>query len=557
MKTRTKGLVLLILITLLMGLLTACNPPAEKKNSISINFEYMDELLALKNFKNLGVYKLLYDSLFYIDEFGAIQPELVSEYTVENNQIFTLNIKENVKFHDGTELNAADVTDNLLRLSMIDYKGSFDSGEIRTAGIIGTAGNDVLHNISTVELMGTHKLRIVLEQPSSFFMYYLTFGVIPALNPEGLTEAPKTQVYKTKEDFHLVYGMTASNVQMYESNTDIPIGSGPYQVNMKPEEYTNSINKKVAINLSAFPEYWQGKAKIEEAILKQYDIPYTYMLRGDVDLVALRSLNSFSALKGMENYQKMLESKILSVAKYQQLNTTRTMAFNCNVEPMDNLAVRQALAYAIDGDALLIAMQEDDNMTGVVSAQYLSEDNIAFQPIKNTYKFDLEEATRLLKEAGLSDGFTLRIDEDVLQKWLSKKAQQELEKQLDSLKIKVEWTGFDESHIVLTSEASPYFLFKMESWIPWVKDFSNKNPTNKINEQLDLILKEALSTADLARQIELFTQMLEMIGAEAIFIPLISYDYYYPYNNQIAGLNFSYPNQVIMSVRTANLIDFK
>ncbi len=56
------------------------------------------------------LFELVYDSMFQLQLDGSYTPELAESYTVsDDGKVWTFKIRDEVKFHDGTPLTAADI----------------------------------------------------------------------------------------------------------------------------------------------------------------------------------------------------------------------------------------------------------------------------------------------------------------------------------------------------------------------------------------------------------------------------------------------------------------
>ena len=131
-----KSLKFIILAIFLLFFLTGCEEIDENKSDDSIKssleqiiVENGEIVLPLTNFKTLNpIYtdnlyyfhfsKLIYEGLFEYDENLQPVPRLAESYTVSDDGMnLEIKLKENVLFHDGTELTSDDVvfTFNILK----------------------------------------------------------------------------------------------------------------------------------------------------------------------------------------------------------------------------------------------------------------------------------------------------------------------------------------------------------------------------------------------------------------------------------------------------------
>ena len=96
----------------------------------------------------------LFDRLMRINEKGEYEPMLATSWKAAPDGLtYTLKLRKGVKFHDGTDFNAAAVKWNLENL--MPPKKSFLTG------------------VSSVEAVDDYTIRINLEQPNNLVLYQL------------------------------------------------------------------------------------------------------------------------------------------------------------------------------------------------------------------------------------------------------------------------------------------------------------------------------------------------------------------------------------------------
>jgi ABC-type transport system substrate-binding protein len=76
------------------------------------------------------------------------------------------------------------------------------------------------------------------------------------------------------------------------------------------------------------------------------------------------------------------------------------LSFNTKEPPLDNVKVRQAIAYAIDRESMIKALLLGQ---GKIAHSILPEESWAYSP-GTVYKFDPAKANQLLDEAGFPAG---------------------------------------------------------------------------------------------------------------------------------------------------------
>lgn len=298
----------------------------------------------------------LYDPLTtYVD--GKVVPYLAESLEAGDTlAMWTMTLRKGVTFHDGTPLNADAVVKHFLRLQ-----------DPATAC-------PCLDTVKIIESMdmpdGPEGLTVVftLGTPSVAFPDTLA-------GSSGYIESP-TAVAKFGAD--------------YKNN---PVGTGPFTL----AEYVPGDR----VVLQAYPGYWQ---KDDNGIQLPYldkltvkPIPdagqrLTALETGDIDIFQ-------TAVSGDV---KRAEDKGLAAQKISGSSSTIVLMNNAK-PPFNDVRARQALAYAINKDAI-----NDRTYDGVRVPSYsgFAVDSAYYNDKAGTPKYDLKKATELVDELG---GLTFSI----------------------------------------------------------------------------------------------------------------------------------------------------
>lgn len=119
---------------------------------------------------------LIYEGLFIVNEDLSARPVLASDYTVsEGNTVYTINLAENVTFHDGSAFDSSDV------ISTFEYIQNFDS--IYT---------DSLSNVASYSAKGSKTVVITLKSPQANFVNNLDFPILPSGLSKAAFSVPNT-----------------------------------------------------------------------------------------------------------------------------------------------------------------------------------------------------------------------------------------------------------------------------------------------------------------------------------------------------------------------------
>lgn len=359
MKRLLTLLIYLILIVALSGLAQA------QDNQITLVFNADPQTLdpharTARAYPAAGF--LIYDTLVYQDDTGAILPSLAEEYTIsEDGLTLTFTLREGIRFSDGTELDVDDVIFTYERLQEI---GQF---------------SQIYENMRTVERferVDDRTVRFHLSEPSADLLSRLALPYAGILSPEAVEAAGDD------------YGFN-------------PVGTGPY--------VASNWTPQVGMTLTRNPYYeghrpWtQGGIPaietIEVRFLRDQSTIANGLRSGDVDIAQLDNTQTVSSFENDPNFITMT-------------NVNRgvyNLTFNTRREPFNDVRVRQALAMATDKE--LINLFVNDGRAFVAHTPLTptllgySEELAAEAPT-----FDPGAAQALLTEAGFGPGNPLEID---------------------------------------------------------------------------------------------------------------------------------------------------
>jgi peptide/nickel transport system substrate-binding protein len=191
------------------------------------------------------------------------------------------------------------------------------------------------------------------------------------------------------------------------SNEDNPVGSGPFVLaERKPGEF---------IRLTANKSYFRGGPKIDELVFKIFedeDAMVQALRKGEIDAVDSLGGTTFQSLQGAAGVTTV-QSKGLGFNE---------IGINVGAQTVDNkpigdghpalkdLVVRQAIAYAIDRNALVDRVLRGLGEPGssIMPPAYA---DLYYTPGDKEYKFDLAKANSLLDGAGYTRGSDgIRVD---------------------------------------------------------------------------------------------------------------------------------------------------
>jgi peptide/nickel transport system substrate-binding protein len=308
------------------------------------------------------------------------EPSLAKSWKASDDGLaWTFQLESGVKFHDGTAFNADAVCFNFDR--WYNFKGLQQSPSVSYYWSTVFGGFKTQDNADvpaeslykSCEPKGDDEVVINLTKPSSSFLAGLAVPAFSIASPDALKkyEADKISGDEESPKFDGTFG------------TQHPIGTGPF----KFESFTPTDKLVIVRN----DDYWGDKAKLDKVIFRPIaDGParrqalesgeiqgYDFVDAGDID-----------SLKG-SGFQ-ILERPAFNVGY---------VGFNQAKPPLDNAKIRQAIAHALNREALVKAKYPAG---AEVAKEFMPPQLFGYSKDVTTYKYDVEAAKKLIKESGVT-----------------------------------------------------------------------------------------------------------------------------------------------------------
>jgi peptide/nickel transport system substrate-binding protein len=319
----------------------------------------------------------IYEPLVWRDKAWKPIPWLATSWTQVDERTWRFKLREGVKFHDGSPFTADDVVFSVQRVQA-------PTSQMRTA----VQGVDAARRIddTTVEL--------TLKEPNPALLQHLTNFRIASRAWCVKNKAEKPQDYKNKED-----AFAARNAN----------GTGAFML----REWSPDVRVVLAQN----KEWWGHKAgKFESNLTQVVLLPVksngtrlAALLSGEVDMVVDPPTQDVQRLKN-DPALRVLEGGEMRV-QYLAFDTYRDELLYSSVKgrnPFKDLRVRQAVAHAIDAEAIrLKVMRGLSHPTGSIITPLIA----GYHPDGDKrLAFDRERAKKLLADAGYAQGFDVTLD---------------------------------------------------------------------------------------------------------------------------------------------------
>ena len=435
---------------------------------------------------------LIFNSLVKKDEKFDYTGELASNILRSSDGMtFTFTLRDGVKFHDGRVLSSADVK---YTLDLV-----FTSNFAKSASFFEGAGDNKRSYIQSVEAPDARTVVVTMTKP--------WVGLLSNLVPIAII--PKDS---------------------YESQKTHPLGSGPFK-------FIRYDNAQQVCDLEAFSEYWEGAPNLQNVrvrVIPDMNALQAELQAGRVDIAPLPTSLSPDAVKRLEQ-DPNLQVKVFGGSNVMLLT------LNTSSAPLDNVKVRQAIAYSIDRESLIQKLLLG---YGKIAASIIPEESWSYTP-GTTYSYDPAKAKSLLDEAGFTDpdgdGPRMRFAKPIIYKVsgssiAGRQYAGVIQNYLKEVGIPVE-IQTPEANTLFDELRRGNFQIAYSQWVGgnqdpiFYKDLfatseiptetrPSRNRSRYSNAELDKLLEEAVNTFDRQRGRELYQQIQAIVSRDVPVFPL-------------------------------------
>ncbi len=286
----------------------------------------------------------IFEGLTKIEGDGKIEPLLAEKWDVgADAKTYTFHLRKGVKYSNGEAFNAADV-----KFSFERFGAEKSTNKEKS----------VFANIASIDTPDDATVVLHLKDPNPNLLFNLGENTGVILEPKSA-----------------------------DNDATAPVGTGPYKLG----EWV----KGSSISLVKSDSYREpGKIKIAKAtfrIINDAAAQTAAVLAGDVD--AFPRFNNFDAVKQLQANAKL-------TVVFGSTEGKTIISTNNKKAPFDKLEVRQALAYAIDREAVNKAAV---NGYGKLIGSHYTPTDPDYIDLTKTYPYNPEKAKELLKKAGVSN----------------------------------------------------------------------------------------------------------------------------------------------------------
>ena len=296
------------------------------------------------NLQDIIFHKQVFEPLLFQNEAtGDYEPRIAESYSAAADGLsYTFNLRRNVKFHNGRDLKASDV--------VFSFKRAAESPKVRS----------YLSSVADVSASGDYTVVIKLTQPDAAFL--------------------------SSQNMIFIVNQAEVEEQGAEFGTKLTLaGTGPF--------FLTYLNHDVEWTCDAFPAYYLGEAPIK----KMHWVPITDASAG---LIAFESGELDWYIAPIANWDA-LSSNPRYNTELVAANHISFICLNPLNKPLDDDNLRKAIAYAIDKDAMNMAVFDGN----AVNADFLVPPVNTAAPTRGiTYNYDLAKAKEFLAKSAYPNG---------------------------------------------------------------------------------------------------------------------------------------------------------
>ena len=427
------------------------------------------------------VARSIYDTLTRPTADGTYEPWLAE--SVEPNDDFTewtITLRDGIKFHDGTDLTAEVVKNNLDA-----YRGTYPTRKPQL--FIFT-----FQNIANTEVVDPKTVRVTMNEPWVAFDAYLYGSGRVGMMAQAQLDDTRT---------------CAENL----------IGTGPFKlVNWTPNQ---------SLTAEKNPDYWATDAEgnqlpyldeIEFRPIVEVAQRLNALQSGEINAMHTSDADTIDQLRGLA------DSGDVTAVESDQFGEVNYIMLNESKPPFDNIKARQALAYAADFDEVNTILNA--GITTQATGPF-APGNIGNLDDTGFPTYDADRAEELVQEYETETGQPLSFTYTTTQAEATVAQAQLLKEQAEAVGMSVEIITVDQSTQIDSAISGDFEAIGWrnhpggdpdEQYV-WWKSASSGNPINFgrfSDPQIDQLLDQGRTTADPEQREQIYDDLNRRFGEQ-------------------------------------------
>jgi len=432
----------------------------------------------------------LYSALIWLNEKFEAQPDLADSWTISPDGLrYEFKLNKNARFHDGSPVTSADV-----KYTMEEVSGKYNS-----------LSSGIFQAIARIDTPDANTIVLNLKGPSAVMLQSLGLGNM-AILPKKLYEG--------------------SDPRNNARNSN-PIGSGPF----KFKEWVKGDHVTLVRNDDYYRPPLPYLDQFVSKVIPDGGARVIAFQKGEIDYIDGANLPR-------ELVPDLLKVPGVQFWDHAGLAGVQLMHFNLKKKPLDDLRVRQAIAYGINQREAV--EKAYFNVAAVASVSHIPADLTAFHdPNTKLPKYDVAKANALLDEAGQRkgpDGIRFRLRSTyVATNDPDRRSAEVVRDNLKDLGIAVDLqprdaaaigkevytdNNFDLHNVQLTSNGDPAIGI-----VRWFTTggigVTFGNASTYANSELDKLFADAATTIDVAKRKDLYFKAQAILARDLPAFPIV------------------------------------
>lgn len=460
---------------------------------------------------DLTLTNLIFSGLYKYDSQGQLTPDLADgmpQISGDQKQ-YTINLKRNIKWHNGKDFTADDVIFTVQALQDPNYKSPLRA----------------MWQATSVEKLSDYSVKFTTKDVSGPFVNNLTLPVLPKA----------------------VWGQVEAQNFLLSKNNLEAVGTGPYAIKEIKKLPSGKVEQ---ISLQPFSDYYGGQAKIDQIIFRFYDTEEDML-----NAFHSREIQGFGFIPlGSSLYldKNQPGANVLTVPLPQY----QVVFFNLNNAILNDQNVRTALSLATDKQQIINDVFKGNALMPSSPFLFSSGQSQAVKPV-----VDLNQAGQLLDAAGwlidaktnlrTKKGQSLQINLATNDSLVNSNAAQTLANQWKQLSITVNLTVLPSKQLsdtVIKPRAFDVLLFPQKFGAdpdPFLFWHSSQvkapgfNLTGFSDPTVDKLIIDARTTTDKNKRSADYSQFNDIITSKTPIILLDQTEYIYAVDNTVKNITLN------------------
>ena len=415
-----------------------------------------------------SVYTSIFNTLVTVDEGLNIVPELAESWETPDDTTYIFNLREGVKFHDGTDFNAEAVKKNF------DWILDPENASPR---------RPELSAIEEVTVLDDYTVEVKLKHPFTPFLSIIT-------DRAGYVVSPTARETYGK-DF-----------------TRNPVGTGPF----KFVEHVRDDH----ITFERFEDYWEDGLPYLDRIV------YRPMPDSTAALINLKTgAADFLYSVDPKDVQDIESTSGVSYLEGPSVGY-QGLWINTANGPLANECLREAVAHAVNREMLLNIAYRG---VGQVANGPVPPSSWAYNPETPAPQYDPELAKQKLAECGQPDGFAMVLK--VANTPLGQLVTQLIQAQLAEVGIEVEIQTLEFGALLQAGSENDFDALSL-GWSGRIDPDGNIEPIfhsqgafnygRYNNPEVDRLIEEGRQATDRSERTRIYQELTEIINEDAAYI---------------------------------------